>query len=370
MSADGDLGSYTNTSFAPVNLIISGGTLAASASFALNPSRTIAVGAPGSLAGTISVASTATLTYNGAIAGYTTSGPSGTGGLTLTGGGTLALGGANTYTGPTTVSQGTLSLANGGSLSASSAVTVSAGGTLAGSGTANGSVAISGTIAPGTPTTVGTLNVGSLTLNGGGSYTWKLSSATGNPGSGYDTVNVAGGADAEYQRRFGQPIRDQRERRPQRRDVRQYASLFVDDCIHKQHHRRRSIPIFLRSIRRSAAFQARFLPSRAAGPTIWFSTTIPVRLRSTRGGRATTAVRATGTRRIPIGPADPAPWRGTTAAMAAEFTGRGIQRKRRHGDADRPNHHRRLTISNRRLYDRGQQQQQHAQHLVGFDRVQ
>ena len=132
------------------------------------------------------------MTYNGSISDFTGSGPSGTGGLILTGGGTLSLGGTNHYTGPTQVNQGILSLASGGSIAAASAVTVGASGTLSGVGTANGSVAISGTIAPGSTSAVGALNVGSLTLDGGGSYTFKLANATGSAGSGYDTVNVAG----------------------------------------------------------------------------------------------------------------------------------------------------------------------------------
>lgn len=189
INADAELGSFSNASV-PENVIISGGTLAASGSFILNPNRTVAIGAPGSLAGTISVAPGSILTYSGTISDYSAGGPSGTGGLVLTGGGTLSLGGANTYTGPTQVNQGNLNLGSGGSLTSSSAVTVASTGTLSGFGTANGSVAMSGTIAPGSASAVGTLTVGSLALNGGGSYTWMISDGLAGQGAGWDLIDV------------------------------------------------------------------------------------------------------------------------------------------------------------------------------------
>ena len=187
---DRELGSNTNASV-PHNVIISGGTLVASGSFALNTGRTVAVGAPGKAAATISVATGSTLTYNGAIADYTGSSTSGTGGIILTGGGTLSLGGLNTYTGPTQVNQGTLSLASGGSLTSSSAVTVGSSGTLTGAGTANGSVTVGGTIAPGSSTQIGQLTVGTLTLSPGGTYHWKIGNSAGSPGTGFDSINVS-----------------------------------------------------------------------------------------------------------------------------------------------------------------------------------
>jgi fibronectin-binding autotransporter adhesin len=188
VSADGQLGTVmplvgTN------NLVINGGTLAVTgAGFTLNSSRPLSVGpTSGNGAGTISVAANSSLTYNGSI---TNNG--GVGELDVTGNGTLILGGANSYTGPTTIKNGTLSLATGSTLDPASAVTVNLGGTLAGTGTASGSVTVSGTIAPGSPTSTGQLNVGSLALSGGGAYNWKLFDGGSNPGIGWDLVNVTG----------------------------------------------------------------------------------------------------------------------------------------------------------------------------------
>jgi autotransporter-associated beta strand protein len=83
-----------------------------------------------------------------------------------TGSGTQSLNGANSYTGTTTVNGGTL-LVNG-STSASSAVSVNNNATLGGSGTVGGAVTINagGSLAPGNGAgTVGTLTVGSISLN-------------------------------------------------------------------------------------------------------------------------------------------------------------------------------------------------------------
>ena len=113
-----------------------------------------------------------------------TSGGSGTGdtriNLVKTGSGTLVLSGANSYTGTTEINAGTLVLSNTGSIGASSAIrlsgstavldvtaagfTVGSGKTISGIGTVTGNltVAAGGTLSPGN--SVGTFNVGSLTL--------------------------------------------------------------------------------------------------------------------------------------------------------------------------------------------------------------
>jgi autotransporter-associated beta strand protein len=102
----------------------------------------------------------------GATAGVVTLGANASGGLTKTGGGALTLSGASTYTGATSVSAGTLLVT--GSLG-NTAVTVSSGATLGGTGTIAGGVtpAVGGILSPGLANAVGTLTVGSLTLQDG-----------------------------------------------------------------------------------------------------------------------------------------------------------------------------------------------------------
>ena len=88
-------------------VVINGGTLQPTASFALNPNRGVALGPPsGSGDGTFDVASGITLTYGGIAANN----GAGTGGLTKLRFGELVLSGANTYTGPTAVKNGTVTL--------------------------------------------------------------------------------------------------------------------------------------------------------------------------------------------------------------------------------------------------------------------
>ena len=69
-------------------------------------------------------------------------------------------------------------------------MTVSAGAALGGTLSIANSVGInlSATIAPGTSGVAGSLTVGSLTLNGGSNYNWKMTNAAGTAGSGYDTI--------------------------------------------------------------------------------------------------------------------------------------------------------------------------------------
>lgn len=186
INADGALGSP----LVPSNtLVINGGTLAISGSMTLNTGRAVLLGpTSGSGAGSINVASGADATFNGVL-----SDNGGTGGLTLSGPGTLTLGGTNTYSGPTLVNSGTLALQSGSSLNTASSVTIAGGATLGGSGTV-GPVTVGGTVAPGSTMQPGSLLVSSLTLSGGGIYNWKLGNAGGTAGSGWDLINVNGGA--------------------------------------------------------------------------------------------------------------------------------------------------------------------------------
>jgi autotransporter-associated beta strand protein len=131
VGSDGASGSAAQLGTVPSSatagsLVINGGTLSASAGFALNANRGIALGPTvGSGNGTIEVPGATTLTYGGIAANN-----GGTGGLVKSGPGILSLGGANTYTGNTTISNGTLALSSGGSLSSSSSLTINAGGTF------------------------------------------------------------------------------------------------------------------------------------------------------------------------------------------------------------------------------------------------
>jgi len=81
-------------------------------------------------------------------------------------GSVVTLSGTNTYTGGTTVLNGAIGLINGDSSGATGLVTVVNGGTLGGTGTIGGPVSIgNGYITGGTRTDVGTLHIGTLTLN-------------------------------------------------------------------------------------------------------------------------------------------------------------------------------------------------------------
>jgi autotransporter-associated beta strand protein len=107
---------------------------------------------------------------------------SGSGGtVTKSGAGTVTFTQNNTYTGATTVDAGRL-VVNGSQ--SSSAVTVNSGGaSLAGSGTV-GALTVSGLLAPGT--SVGTLNAGSTTFNGGGALELEIFDWVNSAGTGWD----------------------------------------------------------------------------------------------------------------------------------------------------------------------------------------
>jgi autotransporter-associated beta strand protein len=102
--------------------------------------------------------------------------------VTKMGSGTQTLAGSSNYTGPTLVQGGVLVV--DGNI-ASSPLTVE-GGTLGGSGTVGLVTMTSGSIAPGN--SPGTLNTGSLTLNGG-SLSFEFN---GSAVAQYDQINVAG----------------------------------------------------------------------------------------------------------------------------------------------------------------------------------
>jgi autotransporter-associated beta strand protein len=111
---------------------------------------------------------------------------SGGGTLTKSGSGTVTLTNNNTYNGATTVSGGRL-VVNGSQ--SSSAVTVNIGASLGGTGTVGG-LTVSGLLAPGN--SIGTLNAGSTTLNGGGSFQLEVFDWINNAGTGWDLLAASG----------------------------------------------------------------------------------------------------------------------------------------------------------------------------------
>jgi autotransporter-associated beta strand protein len=147
---------------------------------------------------TVTINSGGTIDVNGNAVTLTNSiGNSGTGALSVksTGvNGVLNLLGANTYSGGTTVSTGTLRANNTtGSATGSGNVTVSTGAILGGAGSVSGLADIQGILSPGN-STVGTLTVGSLTLEPGGTNNFQFNATPANSGvivttSGGFTVN-------------------------------------------------------------------------------------------------------------------------------------------------------------------------------------
>jgi autotransporter-associated beta strand protein len=100
----------------------------------------------------------------------------GAGGLNTLGLGTLTLTGTNTYAGPTTLLGGTLQLLGTHTGGALYTVTL---GNLTGTGTTTSHVNVSGgSITPGVGNTPGTLSVGSLQINTGGTFNVLIASTT------------------------------------------------------------------------------------------------------------------------------------------------------------------------------------------------
>ncbi|MGB7160729.1 MAG: autotransporter-associated beta strand repeat-containing protein, partial [Tepidisphaeraceae bacterium] len=112
----------------------------------------------------------------------------GSGGLRKTGDGTLELTNVNSYGFDTLIDDGTLLVT--GSLSATTPVTVNSGGTLGGDGTVAGKIAVKtgGAISPGA--SVGSLDVGNLTLDNGSTSFFEIEGP--GAGSNFDTILASG----------------------------------------------------------------------------------------------------------------------------------------------------------------------------------
>ena len=141
------------------------------------------------------VAGTSTLTVGGSAittyAGLLSNRAAGTLALTKSGSGALELTGANTYSGATSISGGLLKVNNltGTSAIGTGSATVAAGATLGGSGFISGAVTVNsaGSLAPGN--SVGTLTIGSLTMDAGSKLNYEFNTTPAN-----DFINITAAA--------------------------------------------------------------------------------------------------------------------------------------------------------------------------------
>jgi autotransporter-associated beta strand protein len=174
-----------------IGALVGGASGVANVLLGTGGSLTIAGTSTGSFAGNINLTN-GTLTVGGAANASISGVVSGTGGnLVKTGTGTLTLSATNTYSGATTISNGTVAV--NGRVSGSG-VTVKNGGELAGTGIVGSAVIESGgTISPGSSPGTMTLTNG-LTWNAGGNYDWEIYNLAGPAGTGWDLINVQGGA--------------------------------------------------------------------------------------------------------------------------------------------------------------------------------
>lgn len=139
---------------------------------------------------TVSQASATSSTFNGVISGL--------GKLVVTGsatssplsGTTVQFTGSNTFSGGTTINGGILKIASGGVLG-SGGITVNSGAILTGSGSFTGALVVN---SGGAIAVSSTLSGGTATFNGGSTYFWALTDASGNTaGTNHGILNITGG---------------------------------------------------------------------------------------------------------------------------------------------------------------------------------
>ena len=143
----------------------------------------------------------------GAINGILANKSGTTAALTKTTAGTVTINAAQAYTGATNVNAGTLALGASGAIGTSPTINVASGATLdvsavtggftlgstqtlAGAGSVVGSAAVSGTVNPGDSGAIGTLTLGTTTLNGGGVLNVSLFDAGSTAGTGWDLLST------------------------------------------------------------------------------------------------------------------------------------------------------------------------------------
>ncbi len=186
-----------------------GGTMANTIHLSVNTGATLMMGTSlvgSGSSGTFTLASGGTLGI-GHAQGITMSGTSGN--IRVTGTRSYSTSGSYIYNGtlpqvtgnglPTALTAiGSLTIDNpagvalSASLTSAGPVTVTTNGLLASTNGFAGPLTLNGTVAPGA--SVGSLNTGAQTWNGGATYVWELNNATGAAGSGYDRLNAGANA--------------------------------------------------------------------------------------------------------------------------------------------------------------------------------
>ncbi|MCE9630580.1 MAG: choice-of-anchor D domain-containing protein [Planctomycetia bacterium] len=191
-------------------ILLSGGTVAASANWSTSANMSLRTNT-GSGTATFQAADASNVARNITLSGVL----SGSGALAKTGGGVLALQNANTYLGATTIAAGRLQIDAAGSINSTSGITINGSGaelkynsstalsrtltvtqgTISGTGTIGTAVTVGtgGILSPGNSPGIQAYTSG-LTWAPGGQYTWEINDWTGTAGTNYDQLAVSGSA--------------------------------------------------------------------------------------------------------------------------------------------------------------------------------